>query len=480
MILKFPPNFIFGTAISAFQTEMGMSEDSIVRNSDWFEWVHNEKNIKEGIVSGDFPEHGDGFWDLYREDINNAKYMGNNSIRLSIEWPRIFPESTEKIYADVQYENGNIVSVFLPENDFKEMLQIANQNAIEHYKEIFTYIKEAGLSILLTLYHWPLPSWLHDPIRCHEDIETCGKRGWLDDRTIIEFGKYAQFISNIFSKFVDVWETINEPDVIASQGYFFGNLFGFPPGISDMNKAFKVEKNLALAHNVAYKNIKIKNKSKDIGIGIAPQYFEPVTGDQKTKNFVNYVKYLNNEWFLNAVNYGMFDNDLDMVYDERLVEMVPPDYIGIDYYQRVRIGYKDLQDVPYIFNMDLFPCENCSDFMWDIYPEGIRYVTNELFERYHRKLYILENGIADEKDEKRSRFLVNHLIELKKSIEEDKLPIVGYYHWSLMDNYEWARGFKMRFGLYRVNYNTKERTPTKAVEIYRKICRGEEIYESEL
>ncbi len=475
MILKFPNNFIFGTAISAFQTEMGSSKESVSENSDWYKWVHDENNIKDGIVSGDLPENGDGFWDLYREDISNAKYMGNNSIRLSIDWARIFPENIEDIYANIKYEGKNIVGVTLPKNSLKEMLFSSNQEAIEHYKEIFKFIKDSGLLLFLTLYHWPLPLWLHDPIKCHDNIETCEKKGWLDDKTIIEFGKYAYFISYVFSKYVDIWETINEPDVIASQGYFFGNLFGFLPGVSDINKAFKVEKNLALAHNISFKNIKKFNKTKEVGIGIAPQYFEPIKNDKDTSNFVKFVKYLNNEWFLNAANFGLFDNNLDIIFDEKIENMVPPDFIGIDYYQRVKIGYKGLPDVPYIFNIDLLPCEDCTDFMWDIYPPGLRYVSNELFEKYHRPLYILENGIADAKDLKRSRFLIDHLIELKKTIEEDKIPVKGYYHWSLIDNYEWARGFSMRFGLYSVDYNTKKRQPTKAVEIYKKICNGEEI-----
>jgi beta-galactosidase len=471
--MKFPEGFKWGTAISAFQTEMGTSDESVSSNSDWYVWVHDEGNIKDGLVSGDLPEKGDGFWDLYRLDIKNASMMGNNSFRLSVDWARIFPETTESVYVDVDYEGDKIADVSLPERSLKEMLSICNQKAIEHYRDIFKFIKDSGLSVLLTIYHWPLPLWLHDPIACYKSKGECDRAGWLDEKTIIEFGKYAHFVSWVFSKYVDVWETINEPDVIATQGYLFGVVSGFPPGISDINKTIQVERNLALAHNVAYKSIKRINRNSEVGVGTAPQYFEPADDSPESKKLVRYISYLNNEWFLNAVNFGIFDNNIDMLFDERMEKIAPPDYIGIDYYQRLKIRHTNVPGLPYLYNMELLPCEDCSDFKWDIFPAGMREVCKEIFDRYHRPIYILENGVADAEGKKRQRFLVEHLKQLEMVISEDGIPVKGYYHWSLIDNYEWAKGFSMRFGLYRVDYKTKERHPTEAVELYRRICTGE-------
>lgn len=294
----------------------------------------------------------------------------------------------------------------------------------------------------------------------------------MNDETLIEFAKFAQFSSFHFHGDVDVWETINEPDVIASQGYVLGSISGFPPAIFDMEKAFQVEKNLAVAHSLASRNIRRYAVDVPVGVGTAPQYFEPHSTDDETQTLVKYLRYVNNEWYLNAVNFGYLDMDLDGTFDKRLKYIDSPDYIGIDYYQRLRVSYKKIDGVPLIFNAEFQPCTNCSDFMWDIYPEGIRMVLNDVYGKYRKPLFILENGIADSRDEKRPAFLTDHIAEMEKAIKIDRIPVMGYFHWSLMDNYEWAKGFSMRFGLFGVDYDTKERQRRKSAEIYRNICRN--------
>ncbi|PMP74774.1 MAG: beta-galactosidase [Aciduliprofundum sp.] len=470
IIMSFPENFLWGTAISAFQTEMGSSRESISDKSDWYVWVHDADNINDGTVSGDLPENGDGFWDYYKQDIDNAKWLGNNVIRLSLDWARIFPDETFEVPVRVKRTGNIITDVSLESGSMKKLESIAEMDAVDHYRKIFSYIRSKGMKVFLTLYHWPLPLWLHDPIGCHKDIENCKKRGWLDEDTLVEFAKFAYFASKYFSAYVDIWETINEPDVIASQGYVLGAISGFPPAVFDIQKAFAAEKNLVIAHSLAYRGIKKFSRHAPVGIGTAPQYFEPVSMDDETVNFVNYLKYLNNEWYLNGVTFGYLDMDLDGVFDERIERFYPPDYIGIDYYQRLRVSFKGEEGVPFIFNAEIQPCTDCSDFMWDIYPQGLRIVLREIFTRYRKRIYVLENGIADSSDTKRPDFIVNHIGEMEKSLKYDKVPLDGYFHWSLIDNYEWAKGFSMRFGLFGVNYDTKERYVRRSAEIYRNIC----------
>ncbi|MEM0448117.1 MAG: family 1 glycosylhydrolase, partial [Thermoplasmata archaeon] len=136
-------------------------------------------------------------------------------------------------------------------------------------------------------------------------------------------------------------------------------------------------------------------------------------------------------------------------------------------------SYREIEGLPYLLNAEVEPCENCSDFMWDIYPPGIRIVANNIFEKYRKEMYILENGIADSSDSKRPQFIIDHIKEMEYAINDDKIPIKGYFHWSLIDNYEWAKGFSMRFGLFGVDYKTKKRYKRESAEIYRKICLGE-------
>ncbi len=154
MLRKFKNNFLFGTSISAFQTEMGHSRESISENSDWYLWTHDEFTKKMNYVSGDLPEDGPNFWDKYREYIDKILYMNNNSIRLSIDWSRIFKNSTENIKVNYKKnDRDDIYDVEFNNNTFNELNEIADNEAVSHYREIFNYIKSKNIKILLTLYH---------------------------------------------------------------------------------------------------------------------------------------------------------------------------------------------------------------------------------------------------------------------------------------------------------------------------------------
>ena len=476
MKVKFPRDFVWGTAISAFQTEMGSSEESIFRGTDWFQWTHSDQIRKEGLVSADRPEHGDGFWDLYKEDMLNAASLGTNSIRISIEWARIFPLTTEQVECIVtRNQAGGIVGVVMMEKGMSEIEKLANQVAVKHYLEMMDHAKRVGLSVFLTLYHWPLPLWLHDPVEVHNSNAESGKKGWLDEQTIIEFGKFAQFAAKTFGKAVDIWETINEPEVIAINGYYSAPSGRFPPALDNPALVFEVERNLAYAHTVAYKNIKIACPSSPVGIGCAPPCFSPASDNVYDSNAAEYARYLNNEWFLNAALSGLLDQDLDEVADQRIDGMSGSDFIGIDYYQRVRVSSKSEQNHGKNLNFDILPCVDCTDFQWDIFPEGISQVVRWIFHKYRIPIYILENGIADSSDFKRSRFIQEHLFWLGKTIQDEEIPVKGYYHWSLVDNFEWAKGFSMRFGLFEVDYSTRERKKRQSATIFEGICRSGEV-----
>jgi beta-galactosidase len=478
MKARFPEDFLWGTAISAFQTEMGVSKEADFSGTDWYQWTHSPEIIGKHLLSGDLPEKGDGFWDLYEDDMKRAKDLGTNSIRLSIEWGRVFPESSEGIEAKVgKNRGGDVVSVDVDDEVFGALARAADWDVVEHYKKMLAYAKSLGLKVFLTANHFALPLWLHDPVACHKDMENATKKGWADERTVVEFGKYADFAARVFSENVDVWETINEPDVIATQGYVLGSS-GFPPSIEDPLLAFRVERNLVLGHNVGYVNMKKHTAGKPVGIGIAPNVFFPVDEDPRSKKSAEFANYMSAEWILNALMYGCFDNDFDMMTDERAEGIAGSDYIGIDYYQRIRMRYNENTAIAGVLNMEMLPCVDCTDFGWDIYPEGIRSVSNWIFNKYRVPLYILENGIADAKDEKRARFTKAHLKSLADAINIDGIPIKGYFHWSLMDNFEWAQGYSMRFGLYAVDYETKKREKRESAEAFEKVCKtGELDYE---
>ena len=460
-----------------------MGRGPVDPNSDWFKWVHDEENIRLGVVSGDLPENGPGFWELYEEDLLRArKELNNNAIRLSIEWSRIFPNPTFDVPVRVVYDRrGNIERVDIPKSSMDELERKADSSAVNRYREILKKARELGLEILLTVYHWPLPLWIHDPIECKHDLMHAEKKGWLNDATIIEFAKFSAYIAETFGDLVDLYATINEPIVVAFNGYLNPES-GFPPGLRDLSLALKVLKNLAIAHGVAYEQIKLwdrisvsKYGPATVGIVHCPQAIVPYDAKSpKDVRAADLWRYSWNEWVLNAVIQGDYDMNLDMIIDpeEKLPNLVKGcDYLGINYYMRQRIRCVEKRGPHPIYGIEIAPCEgDCTDFGWEIYPSGMREILNWAYRKYRRKIIVTENGIADASGEKRPRYLQSHLEELYKAINEDGIPVKGYFHWSLIDNYEWAKGFKMRFGLYRVDYQTKERSPTKAVELYGRIC----------
>ena len=467
---RFPSDFVFGTSISAFQTEMGTSKRSRFPGTDWYVWANDPDLKKNGLVSGNKPQNGDGFWDRYLEDFHNAEKLGTNAIRMSIEWGRLFPTDTFGIEAEFRRnEKGEPIDFSLTRNNLDNLIAISDNEAVDHYLEMFKAARKAGLKVFLTLYHWPLPVWLHDPIRSHKDISKSSKKGWLDIRTIEEFAKFSAFAREKFDDCTFSWETINEPEVIATNGYLFGDTSGFPPGLSSIPLTFQVERNLALAHNLAYREL--KKGGREVGIGTAPPYFEAGNDDPKTIEVKEMARYISNEWILNAAVLGKFDNDLDGTAEEIMEGFGGADYIGIDYYMRLVVKHSENQLYGGALPLEFERCRDCSDFGWDIYPDGIREVSKWIYEKYRRPIYILENGIADSRDRKRGKYITSHLSSLSDAINVDNIPVKGYFHWSLIDNFEWAKGYSMRFGLYKVNYKTKVRTMRDSASIYARICR---------
>lgn len=477
---RFPQGFLWGTATSAFQVEMGRGEVS--SHSDWFVWTHDAKNIEDGRVSGDLPEDGPGFWELYREDMKLAREgLGNNAIRLSLDWSRLFPGSTEEVPAEVSYDRaGNVSKVDIDTDAIWKLNELADDRAVERYREILSEARRLGLTVMLTLYHWPIPFWLHDPIACRDDINRAERRGWLDQRTMVEFVKFSAFAAHAFGDLVDLYATINEARIVSQFGYL-SERRDFPPGLNDLGLFLTSMKNLSMAHGIAYEQVKKWDRVSatelgpaSVGVVVVLEYYEPEnTSDEKDVAAARFNDNLWNEWNLNAVLRGEYDMDLDGVIQlgERLPHLVKGcDFIGVNHYLRQRVRYSDRGPDPR-FNYVNIPCAgDCSDSGYEIYPPGLRNVLNWAYKRYGKPIYVTENGVTDARDAMRSRYLVAYLEQLQEAIEEDRVPVRGYFHWSLTDTYEWSSGFKMRFGLYRVDMETKERTPTKAVPIYRDIA----------
>jgi beta-galactosidase len=502
-VLGFPENFLWGVAASGFQFEMGdPAGRNVDANTDWYVWVHDAQNVRKGLVSGDLPENGVDYWSLYGKDHDLAKRLGLNAYRVGIEWSRIFPKSTRAVAVGVECaSDGNFSRIDVDAKALEELEKLANKEALNHYRAVIEDLREKGFKVFVCLNHFTLPLWIHDPITVRNTKLKKGARGWLDKTAIIEFTKYAAYVAWNFGDIVDNWAVFNEPMAVCEAGYMIPES-GFPPGISSF-KAFKeAAKNMAVAHARAYDIIKKLDTVKadedspsPANVGLIHNVVPTEPFNEKEELHVKAAKFMgdmHNHFFPQAVAYGWLDENFNGIREKAEIKDYlgqRVDWLGINYYTRFVIKgrksflakiFAGIPVIPEIVQNYGFACQPnsksadgmpTSDFGWEIFPEGIFEALKEMA-RYERLLYVAENGIADEKDELRPKFIVDHLRMLERALNEEKIDVRGYFHWSLTDNYEWAKGFKMKFGLFAVDLKTKKRKMRKSAKVYKKMIEG--------
>ncbi|KUH32194.1 beta-galactosidase [Thermococcus celericrescens] len=475
--------FYWGVVQSAFQFEMGDPlRQAIDARSDWWQWVRDPFNIKNDLVSGDLPEDGINNYELYEIDHRLAKDLDLNAYQLTIEWSRIFPCPTFGVDAEVERDSyGLIKRVKIKKETLEELDGLANHSEVAHYRAVLKNLKKLGFSTFVTLNHQTLPLWLHNPIEVRRNPEGARARGWVDEGSIVEFVKFSAYVAWKFPDLVDFWATFDEPMVTVELGYL-APYVGWPPGILNPNAAKKVIIHQMVAHARAYDAIKEFSKAPvGIILNIIPAYPLNPRDERDVKAAENY-DYFHNRLFLNALNDGRVDLELNRE-EVKINHLARNDWIGNNYYTRevvkwVEPKFKELPMVSFVGAegygysgnpMGVSPDNNpTSDFGWEVYPKGI-YDSTMIAAEYGKPVYITENGVADSKDILRPRYIVSHVRELFRAIENGA-DVRGYFHWALTDNYEWAMGFKIRFGLYEVDLITKERIPRrKSVETYRRI-----------
>jgi len=424
-ILKFPKGFLWGAATSAHQVEGG-------NLNGWSEW--EKKNAKrlakqtkdhwQKWQQEKFPEMFEpknyisgqacDHYNRFKEDFDIAKFLGHNAHRFSIEWSRIEPE----------------------EGKF-------NEKEMEHYREVIIALRKRGIEPFVTLWHWTNPLW----------IRNIG--GWENVKTIEYYLRYIEKVINFLGKEIKFWMPINEPTIFVGEAYLIGN---FPPQIKNFLRANKVLKNLAKAYKQAYKLLH-QRLGREIMVGNA-------------HNFHFHIPYQKwNPLDLFATKILHFFRDVRSMKWTRGYE----DFIGLNYY------YRDT--VKFVFWGGRFklidiknPNKELSDLGWDIFPKGIFYVLKDL-QKYNKPIYITENGLADAVDEKRTKFIKDHLYWTHRAIQEG-VDVRGYLYWSLLDNFEWDKGFWPKFGLVEVDYKTLRRKIRPSAKAYAEICKNNSIVTS--
>lgn len=503
--MVFPDRFLWGVSSCGFQFEMGdPSRTALDGNTDWFVWVHDRQNIEKKVVSGNFPEDGPNYWFLYKEDHRISSDLGLNAYRFGVEWSRIFPRSTRELKVNVEKSDDGKISGIHAEEAFMEKLEkIANNDALNHYRLMILDLKKRGIEPYVCLNHFTLPLWVHDPIVARSSKLKGGLRGWLDEDTIIEFWKYAAYLAWKLGDLVDFWATFNEPMVVPESGYLFPEVAHFPPGLRNFTAFKRVLGNIAVAHARAYDAIKEWDKVKaeqnsdssaEVGLiqNVSPMVPYNPEHDRETSAFASHI---HNLCFMEAASEGWLDENLNGKREKGETKHYLGnrlDWIGVNYYTRnvIKSGKSILArlfaGIPFVPEMVTGYGNSCkpnsisidgrptSDFGWELYPEGVIDAL-KLMSKYGKPMFVTENGIADAEDKMRPQFIAEHLKALDKAINRDKLNVKGYFHWALTDNYEWAEGFRMKFGLYAVDFKTKARVPRKSADVYRRIIETKEV-----
>ena len=308
--------------------------------------------------------------------------------------------------------------------------------ALEHYQRVLRDLKRRKMKRVVTLWHWTLPLWL---------VERYG--GWHKKEIVDLFIKYCEKVLKELGEEIDIFVTLNEPIVPLNSGYLSGQ---FPPGKHNPFLYRRARQHLILAHQESYRIAKKIKPLLPVGITTLYNFFEPASSHW--------------QWAAKKVSDWYNHYILDKINDFQ-------DFVGIDYYFHNKIALS--------FKLPFYQCnenKKVSDLGWEIFPRGIYGVTKDAWERYQKPIYIFENGLADAKDQYRAEFIYDHLRWLYKAIQEG-VDIRGYFHWSLIDNFEWTKGFKPRFGLCEINYQTMARRPRSSFYSYQKIIQVNGIEE---
>lgn len=300
---------------------------------------------------------------------------------------------------------------------------IIDVKQIEHYRRVIKALKARGMEPFVTLWHWTVPIWFAD------------KGGFENRRNIVYFTRFCERMAKEFGNDVRFWITINEPTVYAGMSYYTGI---FPPQQRSARAFLSVLGNLAKAHREAYDVIHKTQDDCRVGIAHSANYFQG--------------------WAAPLMKWFWHRHFLNRIRDYQ-------DFIGINYYYRrlVRGFNFDAGDGPR------------NDRGWEIYPKGIYHSLKSLV-RYKRPIYITENGLADRQDKYRAKFIIEHLIWIHKAIAKG-VDVRGYFHWSLLDFFEWEEGFWPRFGLFEVDYKNQERKPRPSSKIFGQIAAADGIPE---
>jgi len=429
---RFPGNFVWGVATSAYQIEGAAHEDGR-GDSIWDEFCRRPGAVKDGSSGERACDH----YHRVAEDIGLIASLGVNAYRFSLAWPRVQP-----LGAGAWNEKG-----------------------FAFYDRLIDGLLERDISPYVTLYHWDLPQALQE------------RGGWLDRDTVARFADYAAEVALRFGRRVASIATINEPWVVATLGHEAGR---FAPGVKDRKVATQVSHHLLLGHGLALQAMRAQHCPAPLGIVLNQAPVHPATDSAEDLARARLDDGLTVRWYMDPLLLGHYPDDVlgflggdapQVTPGDMATIRQPLDFIGINYYSR-NVSGSGAPLAP------LAPAREVTDMGWEVFPGGLTELLLRLKADYPLPpLYITENGAAyrDRLDDgriadaARISYLRRHIAAMADALESG-VDLRGYFVWSLIDNFEWADGYTKRFGLVYVDYATQRRTPKDSAHWYQAFC----------
>ena len=411
----FPRGFLWGTATAAHQVEGNNTNDQ------WWKWE------QEGHTDGKSGRACDWWGGRWREDFDRAAEAGQNAHRFSVEWSRIQPTPDKW-----------------------------DEEALEKYRLMLRGLRERDMTAMVTLHHFTDPLWLKE------------KGDWETESVVPLFERFVRKTVEALKEYVSLWCTINEPNVYALSGYANG---AFPPGVNDLKRAIQVEANMLRAHSAAYRAIHEIQPEARVGYALHYRPMVAKTPWSPLDRLMRNIRYEGiNTAFPSAISTGVMKSPIGKV-------AIPEaqgtqDYLGLNYYSQDTISF-NLRNRKELFTYSGFPQD--ADFSDGKYianvPEGFYDSLKWAVQTYpNLPIIVSENGVECADDHLRPRYIAQHIHQMWRAVNFN-WPVKGYFHWTLVDNFEWERGWTQRFGLWELDTETQKRKKRPSADLYAAICK---------
>ena len=431
--IQFPADFVWGAATAAYQIEGAVRDDGR-GESIWDRFTATPGKI----VGGDTGVVACDSYHRYREDVRLMRDLGLNAYRFSIAWPRVLPEGRGRV----------------------------NTLGLDFYDRLVDELLDNEIEPFVTLYHWDLPQPLED------------RGGWPVRETVDAWEEYTEVVAARLGDRVHHWITLNEPWVASWLGYGTGQ---DAPGRTSEADAVAAGHHLLLAHGRAVEVLRRDVRGAEVGITIDVVPIHPLTASEADANAARQEDALRNRWFLDPVFRGDYPAEAlarrgtllpPFAAEDLRTISAPLDFVGINYYQRQVVRANPRDGDPAVVSLEGVERTGMG---WEVYPKGLHELLVRLHDTYDvPPIYITENGAAypdtrlngSVPDPERASYIERHLEAVARAIG-DGVPVAGYFVWSLLDNFEWSRGYSQRFGIVYVDFATLERVPKSSYRAYR-------------